>query len=136
MQLGLLITCIYLKFQKLFCNMLRLIKHEYKNHGIRPFMLDLSIAMFIVANSLAWVLPVSSSPLVIVVLFVFLLFLFGSKLRIQSFKPMYIVVFSLLLFVEAFIRIGFSDFWRFSSEIFFFVCRYSDASCGEEKEKL
>ena len=33
--------------------MLRLIKHEYKNHGIRPFMLDLSIAMFIVANSLA-----------------------------------------------------------------------------------
>lgn len=90
--------------------MLRLIKHEYKNHGIRPFMLDLSIAMFIVANSLAWVLPVSSSPLVIVVLFVFLLFLFGSKLRIQSFKPMYIVAFSLLLFVEAFIRIGFSDF--------------------------
>ena len=70
-------------------------------------MLDFSIAMLIIANSLAWLLPVSSNALAIIMLFVLLFFSVGSKLKIQSYHSKYIVFISLALFVESFILTGY-----------------------------
>lgn len=74
---------------------------------VNQIMLDFSIAMLIIANSLAWLLPVSSNALAIIMLFVLLFFSVGSKLKIQSYHSKYIVFISLALFVESFILTGY-----------------------------
>lgn len=73
--------------------------NEDTTRGIRGILTDLSMAILIIANSIAWIIPISGYNLVFVMALSGVLFLIGDGLKFFNTKPFIIIIPSLLLFV-------------------------------------